>query len=189
MDKNRIQKFLSSTRVLQFVFFVAAVTLVTYFFPREGKFRYTFQEGKPWKYGLLTAPFDFPVYKDEAVIQQERDSIMLDFQPVFSHNESIEKKSVDDFEKALSNYTEMSIRRLSARTWSKLCEKPIGKESSLPKHTPNCTPENSRKYESSKTMSRAKYRYPNCNLHGKPTKTCSINSPTPTRIIFYKPVT
>ena len=34
-----------------------------------------------WKYGLLTAPFDFPVYKDEAVIQQERDSIMLDFQP------------------------------------------------------------------------------------------------------------
>ena len=41
MDKNRIQKFLSSTRVLQFVFFVAAVTLVTYFFPREGKFRYT----------------------------------------------------------------------------------------------------------------------------------------------------
>ena len=46
MDKNRIQKFLSSTRVLQFVFFVAAVTLVTYFFPREGKFRYTFQEGK-----------------------------------------------------------------------------------------------------------------------------------------------
>lgn len=26
MDKNRIQKFLSSTRVLQFVFFVAAVT-------------------------------------------------------------------------------------------------------------------------------------------------------------------
>ena len=166
MDKNRIQKFLSSTRVLQFVFFVAAVTLVTYFFPREGKFRYTFQEGKPWKYGLLTAPFDFPVYKDEAVIQQERDSIMLDFQPVFSHNESIEKKSVDDFEK-----------------------KPIGKESSLPKHTPNCTPENSRKYESSKTMSRAKYRYPNCNLHGKPTKTCSINSPTPTRIIFYKPVT
>ena len=120
MDKNRIQKFLSSTRVLQFVFFVAAVTLVTYFFPREGKFRYTFQEGKPWKYGLLTAPFDFPVYKDEAVIQQERDSIMLD---------------------------------------------------------------------SSKTMSRAKYRYPNCNLHGKPTKTCSINSPTPTRIIFYKPVT
>lgn len=73
MDKNRIQKFLSSTRVLQFVFFVAAVTLVTYFFPREGKFRYTFQEGKPWKYGLLTAPFDFPVYKDEAVIQQERD--------------------------------------------------------------------------------------------------------------------
>ena len=171
MDKNRIQKFLSSTRVLQFVFFVAAVTLVTYFFPREGKFRYTFQEGKPWKYGLLTAPFDFPVYKDEAVIQQERDSIMLDFQPVFSHNESIEKKSVDDFEKALSNYTEMSI------------------PPTLRKNLVQALREAYRKYESSKTMSRAKYRYPNCKPHGKPTRTCSINFPTPTRITSYKPVT
>ena len=181
MDKNRIQKFLSSTRVLQFVFFVAAVTLVTYFFPREGKFRYTFQEGKPWKYGLLTAPFDFPVYKDEAVIQQERDSIMLDFQPVFSHNESIEKKSVDDFEKALSNYTEMSIpptlRKNLVQALREAYRKGI------------VSSEAYTQYESSKTMSRAKYRYPNCNLHGKPTKTCSINSPTPTRIIFYKPVT
>lgn len=189
MDKNRIQKFLSSTRVLQFVFFVAAVTLVTYFFPREGKFRYTFQEGKPWKYGLLTAPFDFPVYKDEAVIQQERDSIMLDFQPVFSHNESIEKKSVDDFEKALSNYTEMSIPPTLRKNLVQALREAYRKESSLPKHTPNCNPENSRKYESSKTMSRAKYRYPNCNPHGKPTRTCSINSPTPTRITSYKPVT
>ena len=181
MDKNRIQKFLSSTRVLQFVFFVAAVTLVTYFFPREGKFRYTFQEGKPWKYGLLTAPFDFPVYKDEAVIQQERDSIMLDFQPVFSHNESIEKKSVDDFEKALSNYTEMSIpptlRKNLVQALREAYRKGI------------VSSEAYTRLQSSKTMSRAKYRYPNCNLHGKPTRTCSINSPTPTRIIFYKPVT
>ena len=189
MDKNRIQKFLSSTRVLQFVFFVAAVTLVTYFFPREGKFRYTFQEGKPWKYGLLTAPFDFPVYKDEAVIQQERDSIMLDFQPVFSHNKSIEKKSVDDFEKALSNYTEMSIPPTLRKNLVQALREAYRKGIVSSEAYTHCNPENSRKYESSKTMSRAKYRYPNCNLHGKPTKTCSINSPTPTRITSYKPVT
>ncbi len=109
MDKNRIQKFLSSTRVLQFVFFVAAVALVIYFFPREGKFRYTFQEGKPWKYGLLTAPFDFPIYKDEAVIQQEQDSILRNFQPIFSYNKSIETKAVSDFEKTLNSHTEISI--------------------------------------------------------------------------------
>ena len=45
MDQSRIQKILSSKRVLQVLFFIAAVALVTYFFPGEGKFRYTFQEG------------------------------------------------------------------------------------------------------------------------------------------------
>ena len=44
MEKKRIREILSSTRVLQFIFFIAAVALVTYFFPGEGKFRYTFQE-------------------------------------------------------------------------------------------------------------------------------------------------
>jgi len=39
--------------------FIAAVLLITYIFPRQGSFNYSFDEGKPWQYGLLTAPFDF----------------------------------------------------------------------------------------------------------------------------------
>ena len=109
MDQTRIQKILSSKRVLQFVFFIAAITLVTYFFPGEGKFRYSFQEGKPWKYGLLTAPFDFPIYKDETVIEQEKDSIMLGFQPIFSFNEAISAKSTADFENSLNSLTGLTI--------------------------------------------------------------------------------
>ena len=44
------------------VYFVVTALLIAYFFPREGKFRYQFYEGKPWRYGLLTAPSDFPIY-------------------------------------------------------------------------------------------------------------------------------
>ena len=38
------------------VYFVVTALLIAYFLPREGKFRYQFYEGKPWRYGLLTAP-------------------------------------------------------------------------------------------------------------------------------------
>ena len=34
------------------VYFVVTALLIAYFFPREGKFRYQFYEGKPWRYGL-----------------------------------------------------------------------------------------------------------------------------------------
>ena len=47
------------------VYFIVAALLIAYFFPREGKFRYQFYEGKPWRYGLLTAPSDFPIYKTD----------------------------------------------------------------------------------------------------------------------------
>ena len=47
------------------VYFVVTALLIAYFFPREGKFRYQFYEGKPWRYGLLTAPSDFPIYKTD----------------------------------------------------------------------------------------------------------------------------
>ena len=44
------------TAIQAFLYFMATAVVIAYFFPREGKFRYQFHEGKPWRYGLLTAP-------------------------------------------------------------------------------------------------------------------------------------
>ncbi|MDD2797938.1 MAG: HDIG domain-containing protein [Bacteroidales bacterium] len=69
--------------------FMATVAIITYFSPREGKFRYNFQESKPWKYGLLTAEFTFPIYKTETALKSEQDSILKSFSPYFSLNKSV----------------------------------------------------------------------------------------------------
>lgn len=66
--------------------FLATVTVIVYFLPRTGKFNYQFDIDRPWKYGLLTASFDFPIYKDEALVKQEQDSIMRFYQPYFLCN-------------------------------------------------------------------------------------------------------
>ena len=46
--------------------FIVTVSVISYFMPKEGKFNYDFEPDKPWTYGLLQAPFDFPIYKSEA---------------------------------------------------------------------------------------------------------------------------
>ncbi|MDR0431311.1 MAG: HDIG domain-containing protein [Tannerellaceae bacterium] len=76
------------------VFFVLTVALIAYFFPREGKFRYQFYEGKPWRYELLTAPSDFPIYKTDEEIKTERDSVLSNFKPYFRLNKEIETTEV-----------------------------------------------------------------------------------------------
>lgn len=77
------------------VYFVLTVILIAYFFPREGKFRYQFFEGKPWRYQLLTAPTDFPIYKAEEEVKAERDSVAEHFDPYYRMDPSVEGTQVD----------------------------------------------------------------------------------------------
>ncbi len=109
MDNNRISNFFSSKRVLQVLFFVAAVALITYFFPRDKKFSYTFQEGRPWKYDLLTAPFNFPIYKDDEVFKHELDSIERNFRPAFIQDDEIAHQAIQGFKTELDNYTRQNF--------------------------------------------------------------------------------
>ncbi|MDR2791197.1 MAG: HDIG domain-containing protein [Tannerellaceae bacterium] len=63
--------------------YLAVALLIGFFFPREGSFRYQFFEGKPWRYGLLTAPNDFPIYKPDWQLKAERDSVLRFFEPYY----------------------------------------------------------------------------------------------------------
>lgn len=74
--------------------FVGTVSLIVYFLPRDGKFNYQFDINKPWKYGQLMANFDFPIYKDEAVVKRELDSLLATFQPYYQLNKKVEKQAL-----------------------------------------------------------------------------------------------
>ncbi len=76
------------------IFFAITAILISYFFPREGKFRYQFYEGKPWRYELLTAPVDFPIYKTDDEVKAERDSVLKYFEPYFQLNPDVEVEQV-----------------------------------------------------------------------------------------------
>ena len=106
------------------VYFIITALLIAYFFPREGKFRYQFYEGKPWRYGLLTAPSDFPIYKTEAEVQAERDSALTKFEPYYRLDATVESLEIDklrnDYREKLKNratsaymqYIESSLQKL-----------------------------------------------------------------------------
>ncbi len=63
--------------------FAASIIIVVAISPREGKFRYEFQKGKPWLGSSLIAPWDFPVQKPDNLVAAERDSILKNFSPYF----------------------------------------------------------------------------------------------------------
>jgi putative nucleotidyltransferase with HDIG domain len=96
---------MKSFQIPAYVYFIIASLLIIYLFPREGKFRYSFVEGRPWQYGLLTASFDFPIYKTDAEIKQEQDSILHNFQPYFRLDEVVAEKQIDRLNKYFKSLT------------------------------------------------------------------------------------
>ncbi|MDR0231801.1 MAG: HDIG domain-containing protein [Dysgonamonadaceae bacterium] len=91
-----------------YIYFVVIAVLIVILFPREGKFRYMFTEGKPWKYSLLTAPFDFPIFKTQSDLKREQDSIIQSFLPYFLLDEAVAKNQIAKFRKERANMQSLS---------------------------------------------------------------------------------
>ncbi|MBS3806823.1 MAG: HDIG domain-containing protein [Bacteroidales bacterium] len=77
--------------------FLVALVIIVNLLPREGKFKYEFQKGKPWMHETLIAPYDFPIYKSQQQIREERDSVLEGFKPYFRHDTTVVKRQIRKF--------------------------------------------------------------------------------------------
>ena len=111
-ESNKVSLWL-----IRSILFIITVALLVYFFPRQGETRYIFQEGRPWSYSLLTAPFDIPIYKDEARLNHERDSVMNDMRPVFIKDNAVAKQMIQDFSTELGALGEGALSNESQRAF------------------------------------------------------------------------
>ena len=107
--------------------FIVTVSIIVYFMPREGKFNYQFELNKPWKYGLLQASFDFPIYKGEEQVKAEQDSILKFYSPYYHLNaetgqEMIEKLKKDYNDKSLIIKDYANYKRHIEKTLEKIYE-------------------------------------------------------------------
>lgn len=70
------------------LFLLVALAIAT-LIPIKRSSRYQYIKDKPWQGALLTAPYDFPIYKSDTEIEAERDSVRLHQLPVYSHHSEL----------------------------------------------------------------------------------------------------
>ena len=102
-------KFIQSDNIIwrshiaRAILVLITTVIIIVFLPRTQGKMYHYDEGKPWMYGQLIAKFDFPIFKSEETIKEERDSIMKTFVPYFNLNENIGRKKVEQFRNDYKN--------------------------------------------------------------------------------------
>ena len=95
MNKSIITKGRNLNSVLALSGFVlVSLLIIVWFLPRNNTPQMRYDVGKPWMYASLIAKFDFPVYKSDAVIQQEKDSLLAYFQPYYNYDKGMERRQL-----------------------------------------------------------------------------------------------
>ena len=91
-ERNQWKKILSRMALV-----LISVVIIVLFIPRNSGPQFRYDVGKPWMYGSLIANFDFPIYKTDEAIKQERDSLLRNFEPYFNFKENMESAQMTRF--------------------------------------------------------------------------------------------
>lgn len=86
----------SSIRITcQVLSLVVLAALAIYLAPKySNPFKYHFEVGQPWAYGLITAEFDFAVYKTDQQLQKERQEVLRDYIPCYTLDTSAAQSKI-----------------------------------------------------------------------------------------------
>ncbi len=83
--------------ILRVSLYVIACVIVLYAIPKEGKFKYEYQKGSPWKHDNYFAPFDFAIYKSQAEIEAEREAVKKESKPYFTKDNQVQVTCMERF--------------------------------------------------------------------------------------------
>jgi putative nucleotidyltransferase with HDIG domain len=68
----------------------SCTALTVYVFPNNNRFKYDYNQGEPWDYETLYAPFSFPIEKDEKLLLVEREYVSESAPRYFKIDQTVE---------------------------------------------------------------------------------------------------
>ncbi len=84
-------------QINKIVLFLVTLVILLALFPREGKFKYEFQRGKPWQHEDLIAPFNFAILKQQSELKNERKAALAEAYLFFRYDHEKGEYSKSDF--------------------------------------------------------------------------------------------
>ena len=93
---NRLYR--NHSLIYKILLYLATTFLIVFFFPTSGKFKYSFERGKPWQSEDLQAPFDFAIKKTVEELEGERNQVIENAVVYFDENSETKSIVLADFD-------------------------------------------------------------------------------------------
>lgn len=114
MKKTNFNNFLNTiyqnhALAYKIILFIVTIFAIVYLFPKGGHFKYEFNNGKPWQYDNLYAPFDFAIQKSDEKIEEETNNITSNKKLYFTYKQEVAKNVKDNFRNEILKKPQDSI--------------------------------------------------------------------------------
>ena len=89
------------TIIYKVLLFAAAMVLMVFFFPKTARFSYQYNQGYPWNYQSLKAPFNFAVLKTDKELEEEKELLISEIIPYYEYEDigdSLNEILLENFE-------------------------------------------------------------------------------------------
>lgn len=83
--------------IYKLLLLLSTTFFIVYLFPKTGKFKYSFEKGKPWQSETYYAPFDFAIKKSDTQINEEINQITNNSALYFDVDTSIKSSIFDNY--------------------------------------------------------------------------------------------
>ncbi len=107
--------------------FISTTFFIVYLFPKGGKFKYNFENEKPWQSENLYAPFDFAIKKTDTEIASEKDALTKNSTLYFKLDNTIEAKVKSSYKNQFKSVFPDSISRILSNKLYKTGEEIIAR--------------------------------------------------------------
>ncbi|MVZ66602.1 HDIG domain-containing protein [Sphingobacterium sp. DK4209] len=76
---------------------VLTIILICIFLPKQPRFQYEYEKGKPWNHENLTSPYNFAILKTPEELARDKQYILRTVQPIYNLNDVASKEQIDQF--------------------------------------------------------------------------------------------
>lgn len=99
--------------IYKVLLYIVTTVFIVYLFPTSGKFKYSFEKGKPWQSENLYAPFDFAIKKSSEELEEEQNNIKENASIYFDINTQTDSVVLNNYENQFNLTFTDSITKLN----------------------------------------------------------------------------
>ncbi len=106
-----------NTLIKRIIVAVIATIVIVWFYPHQNSHKFLYEQGRPWNYAQLIAPFDIPIHPDSVTVENIRDTLSANFVPIYINDATAVDSVIADLPSTITSTNKVQLTSILKRIY------------------------------------------------------------------------